>query len=662
MAILDILKGGLGGLKTAASFVANPVGTAFAQANKLTQKPAQPAQASPAPQTNVSQAAAPLGPSGPSSAVPSVPSIPSLGYEDQVRNEMYNLGTTNTLPVPTVDTIRPSELSPSNNRSSLLRARQALEDKFMRGLTQDSGAVSQLADLRLKIAKQKEKDERELEELRKNKGGLYQGALADEERKLMDEQERRLGYLASQESALVSSLQFEQDAQESVVKNLQTIKDLTGQDPIGGIQFDEATGQYLGFFQTPEGTIESQVLYEGTPKQNFDTVGGVQTDPYTGEQYIYQQTPEGFQKVSLSGGIGGGLGGSTTAQNPELLGWAQQYAQSGTKPTGLPAGAFGIISQMAKDLPKSNGLVVDKNTNVKSSGVSAAIETDIADFYNIAQNLKKLKELEKEVSTGVLPGLFGSNVLGQTEMGKKQTEFIKLRDEIIDQLSRNRTGAALTGHEEEFYRKQLPGKFSEPLGVFGQDRGTLIQTFEDKILGSLNNYLAQNNLAIYGMTKVQTPYGEFTAGDIIQGPMGTGRVNPDGSISPVGQSFSPAGNASASNLGNVPQRNNNPGNVKQGGLADDLATGVDSQGHLIFPNAQAGLMALQRDIQAKVSGNSRHLPANPTIAQLGRVYAEDPNWGNAVARILGVSPNTATGTIPIAKLTEAIARQEGWFA
>ena len=33
---------------------------------------------------------------------------------------------------------------------------------------------------------------------------------------------------------------------------------------------------------------------------------------------------------------------------------------------------------------------------------------------------------------------------------------------------------------------------------------------------------------------------------------------------------------------NLPQRNNNPGNLKSGGLADNLATGTDSQGHLIF--------------------------------------------------------------------------------
>lgn len=118
------------------------------------------------------------------------------------------------------------------------------------------------------------------------------------------------------------------------------------------------------------------------------------------------------------------------------------------------------------------------------------------------------------------------------------------------------------------------------------------------------------------------------------------------------------------NSGNLPQRNNNPGNVKSGGLkeVDTMAIGTDSQGHLIFPTPEAGFEALIKDVQAKVSGNSKWLPANPTLAQLGEVYAEDPNWSNSVARILGVNPNTPTATIPIENLVLAIATQEGYFA
>jgi hypothetical protein len=129
-------------------------------------------------------------------------------------------------------------------------------------------------------------------------------------------------------------------------------------------------------------------------------------------------------------------------------------------------------------------------------------------------------------------------------------------------------------------------------------------------------------------------------------------------------SFNTVGNTTASTKGqgNVPQRNKNPGNVKEGGLADSLAIGKDSQGHLIFPDAITGFKALTMDLTAKVNGGSRYLPKNPTIAQLGKVYAEDPNWPIAVARFLGVNPNTPTQDVPITSLAQAIAKQEGFYA
>ena len=94
-----------------------------------------------------------------------------------------------------------------------------------------------------------------------------------------------------------------------------------------------------------------------------------------------------------------------------------------------------------------------------------------------------------------------------------------------------------------------------------------------------------------------------------------------------------------------------------------MATGTDSQGHLIFPTPEAGFEALIKDVQAKVSGNSKWLPANPTIAQMGKVYAENSqNWINNVTKELGVSPETQTATIPIKNLVIAIAKAEGYFA
>lgn len=114
--------------------------------------------------------------------------------------------------------------------------------------------------------------------------------------------------------------------------------------------------------------------------------------------------------------------------------------------------------------------------------------------------------------------------------------------------------------------------------------------------------------------------------------------------------------------GNIPQKNNNPGNLKRGGIADTLAVGQDKYGHLIFPDPDTGRRALIADIDSKISGNSKYLPANPTIAQIGSVYAEDKNWPKKVADLVGATPNTLASSINRNKLINAIMTQEGYFA
>ena len=120
---------------------------------------------------------------------------------------------------------------------------------------------------------------------------------------------------------------------------------------------------------------------------------------------------------------------------------------------------------------------------------------------------------------------------------------------------------------------------------------------------------------------------------------------------------------------NLPQRNNNPGNVKSSPVTDRYAMTdgngrpmKDPQGHLIFANAENGKLALRADIEAKITGNSAHLGANPTIEEIGSVYAEDPTWGKKVAGILGVSPTTRASALNREQLINAIMRQEGAFA
>ena len=135
--------------------------------------------------------------------------------------------------------------------------------------------------------------------------------------------------------------------------------------------------------------------------------------------------------------------------------------------------------------------------------------------------------------------------------------------------------------------------------------------------------------------------------------------------------------------GNVPQRNNNMGNLKRGGVGDQYAMQdaegnpmTDGEDHLIFPDAEAGRMALERDLEAKIGGNSsasrRILGRNPrNVGELSQVYLAGESeeakaaWRNGVRSILaqhhGVETDILTN-IPVEILAQAIARQEGFFA
>jgi hypothetical protein len=128
------------------------------------------------------------------------------------------------------------------------------------------------------------------------------------------------------------------------------------------------------------------------------------------------------------------------------------------------------------------------------------------------------------------------------------------------------------------------------------------------------------------------------------------------------------------NKKNRPQTNNNPGNLKIGGVGAQFARRdaqgnpvTDNQGHLVFATPELGFSALKADLEAKISGNSpaseRVLGKNPeTLDELGRVYAEDPNWSRGVAAILQKDRNALLSDIDLNSLIQAIARQEGYFA
>jgi hypothetical protein len=84
----------------------------------------------------------------------------------------------------------------------------------------------------------------------------------------------------------------------------------------------------------------------------------------------------------------------------------------------------------------------------------------------------------------------------------------------------------------------------------------------------------------------------------------------------------------------IPTIRNNPGDLE------------DASGNIItFPTPQAGMQALNNQVNLMISGQSAHYDPSMTWAQIGAIYSGSslPNWANNVAAQLGVDPNSTLG-------------------
>lgn len=291
----------------------------------------------------------------------------------------------------------------------------------------------------------------------------------------------------------------------------------------------------------------------------------------------------------------------------------------------------------------------------------------------IRDNQIKISDVPDEYKNSVVQGL--------TAKESKLSDSAKNTLSIVDALLANPSIGKISGTVDQFLGGLVGDQAKLAKNYYNQLKGILslenrqllkgsgaISDFEFKVLGQAATALGRNLDDATFKNELQKLKDKLTGnspipttptdGDVWKSPDGTEYEFSKGKWNETG-SFNSVGNTTASN---IPQRNNNPGNIKSGGLADSLATGVDNQGHLIFPDSQTGLQALRMELEAKIGGKSKYLPENPTLAQLGKVYAEDQNWSKNVAKILGVSPMTNTKSIPIDKLVQAVARQEGFYA
>ncbi len=114
-----------------------------------------------------------------------------------------------------------------------------------------------------------------------------------------------------------------------------------------------------------------------------------------------------------------------------------------------------------------------------------------------------------------------------------------------------------------------------------------------------------------------------------------------------------SGGASAGGGGTRGDRNNNPGNMKDGPFARAHgATGADSGGFAVFPDRATGSAAQE----ALVRGGSYQ---GLTLEQFAQRYAEgSPAWRNTVGGALGIGPGDVVNNQD-PRLIDAIRRAEG---
>jgi hypothetical protein len=99
--------------------------------------------------------------------------------------------------------------------------------------------------------------------------------------------------------------------------------------------------------------------------------------------------------------------------------------------------------------------------------------------------------------------------------------------------------------------------------------------------------------------------------------------------------------------GTVPNRTNNPGDLKNGNIGSGtLPNGVTS----IYPTPEAGMTALQYQAAHILNGDSKSYSYDPndtTINDAAKIYAPSNavNWANNVSGALGVPPDTTLGAI-----------------
>lgn len=213
-----------------------------------------------------------------------------------------------------------------------------------------------------------------------------------------------------------------------------------------------------------------------------------------------------------------------------LAAYASQLADTGKIPSVSELKASGLtagqVAAVAKQSLYANGTILSKSTGIKPSSTPAGLLDGITALYDLTQKVDQLKQLDEARIKGVIPAGIGK-IFGTSG----QANYLQLRQEIVDLLSRARSGAALTETEQKNYEALLPGRVGQGFfGLFGQNTQERIDNFSKVVQGSLTTKLNAENLVLNGYSKVKVGGIERTVGEILDIGGTKYRVLADGTL------------------------------------------------------------------------------------------------------------------------------------
>ncbi len=237
-------------------------------------------------------------------------------------------------------------------------------------------------------------------------------------------------------------------------------------------------------------------------------------------------------------------GAGAGANAEDLLAYAQRLAADGKLPSPaelkLSGLTPGIVSQMAKTLPKPEGTVVDRNTGVRSTNLSGTQEDAVSAGYNLVNNvIPKLKEAFNDAYTGLLPGALSRIGI----RSQAQQHYEDMRTQFLNQLLLANSGKVVSDKELARYQSLLPTLgagaigFTKDFSIFGRNGNTKLDDIGRSVENQLDSFTKIQGLSIYGYSKITIKVNgideQHNVGDIIEINGKRGRILADGSVAEI---------------------------------------------------------------------------------------------------------------------------------